>query len=58
MTLRTRGTHLQNRFGILLQQLREERHLTRAQLAKLAGLSASYVNSLESGTNMPTLGVA
>lgn len=36
-------------FGRLLKRLRQERHLSQPQLARLAGVSRGYVGGIESG---------
>ena len=38
-----------------LKELRQERHLTQEQLAEMAGISASYISSLELQKRMPTI---
>ncbi len=44
----------QNLFGQELRKLRKEAKYTQAQLAKLAGISASYISQLETGNKDPT----
>ena len=41
-------------FGATLRRLREQRGLSQAGLAKLAGYDHSYVGRLEAGTRQPT----
>ena len=41
--------HPQSRFGTRLSYLRRHAHLSRDQLAKLAGISADLLQSLEQG---------
>lgn len=40
-------------FGLKLRQLRQERNLSLAALAKIAGMSASYLNEIEKGKKYP-----
>jgi transcriptional regulator with XRE-family HTH domain len=42
--------------GRRIQKLREDRDMSRAQLAQAAGISRQYVRSLELGEYDPTLG--
>jgi transcriptional regulator with XRE-family HTH domain len=42
--------------GRRLKKLREERDMSRAELAKRAGISREYVRLLESGSYDPTVG--
>jgi len=42
-------------FGTRLAAVRVEAGLTQVELARRAGLSASYLNQLEAGRNQPTL---
>lgn len=40
-------------FGLKLRQLRQEKNLSLAALAKIAGMSASYLNEIEKGKKYP-----
>jgi len=40
-------------FGLKLRQLRQEKKLSLAALAKIAGMSASYLNEIEKGKKYP-----
>jgi len=42
--------------GHRLKKLREDRDMSRAQLAALAGISREYVRKLEAGAQDPTVG--
>jgi transcriptional regulator with XRE-family HTH domain len=44
------------RFGTRLQQLRAEREMSQADLAKASGVSREYIARLELGQQDPTLG--
>ena len=44
------------RFGTRLKQLRAERQMSQANVAKASGLSREYIASLELGQQDPTLG--
>ncbi len=43
-----------NLFGVELRKLRNDAKYTQVQLAKLAGISASYISQLETGKKEPT----
>ena len=43
--------------GRRLKKLREERDMSRAKLAKAAGISREYVRRLEAGEYDPTVGM-
>lgn len=45
------------RLGRRLQKLREERDMSRAELAEAAGISREYVRRLEAGEYDPTVGM-
>jgi putative transcriptional regulator len=45
-----------NRFGTRLKQLRAEREMSQANLAKASGVSREYIARLELGQQDPTLG--
>ena len=47
-------TEKQNLFGQELRKLRKEARYTQDQLAKFAGISASYISQLETGNKDPT----
>jgi len=47
-------TEKQNLFGQELKKLRKEARYTQDQLAKFAGISASYISQLETGNRDPT----
>jgi len=47
-------TEKRNLFGQELRKLRKEAIYTQDQLAKLAGISASYISQLETGEKKPT----
>ena len=47
-------TEKQNLFSQELRKLRKEARYTQDQLAKLAGISASYISQLETGKKQPT----
>lgn len=40
-------------FGLKMRQLRQEKNLSLAALAKMAGMSASYLNEIEKGKKYP-----
>lgn len=42
-------------FGARLKYLREQKHLSLRELAKLAGVSHSYIKDIESGRGNPSL---
>lgn len=42
--------------GAILRELREYRHLTKADLARKSGLSPSYIRWLEKDQRQPTVG--
>ena len=44
------------RFGTRLKQLRAERQMSQANVAKASGLSREYIARLELGQQDPTLG--
>ena len=44
------------RFGTRLRQLRAEREMSQADLAKASGMSREYIARLELGQQDPTLG--
>jgi transcriptional regulator with XRE-family HTH domain len=44
-------------FAKRLKELRAKRGLTQAQLAKLSGVSHSYLSRIEIGMQEPTLGI-
>lgn len=51
-----RDRSIQVRVGERLRQLREERALSQAELARRAGTSTSQVNAVERGERAPTVG--
>lgn len=40
---------------ITLRELREKKHLTQEQLAKISGVSTSYISALELQKRIPTI---
>jgi len=48
--------NLQKKFGIVVRQLRKERDLSRAELARLAKFSQTTLEHIEQGKANPTLG--
>ena len=49
------NTPLEERFGEKLEELREEKNMTREQLADQVGLTARHIAALERGERRPTL---
>jgi len=47
-------TQLRTQFAERLKTLRIEKQLTQEQLAKLTGLSTSFISSMERGINAPS----
>ena len=47
-------TQLRTQFAEKLKTLRIEKQLTQKQLAKLTGLSTSFISSMERGINAPS----
>ncbi|HEV8513027.1 MAG TPA: helix-turn-helix transcriptional regulator [Cyclobacteriaceae bacterium] len=49
------GQHLNETFGKVIKQLREERDLSQQELADYAELDRSYISDVERGRYNPTL---
>ena len=49
----THGQIVRLIFGLKLRELRTERHLTPAELARLCDVSVSYLNEIEKGKKYP-----
>jgi transcriptional regulator with XRE-family HTH domain len=49
---------LARRFGMLVQRLRSEKHLSQERLAELSNLHQVYVSSIERGERNVTIGTA
>ena len=47
--------NIDNRFGIVLKQLRAEKHISQEELALNVGLHRTYISQLERGLKSPSL---
>lgn len=45
---------LRRKFGLQLKMLRRDREMTQEELAQAAGLSTSFIRSIEQGVNAPS----
>ena len=42
-------------FGERLRDIRQRRHVTQAELARVAGMSEAYISNMEHGLKVPSL---
>lgn len=42
-------------FGERLRDIRQRRHVTQAELARIAGMSEAYISNMEHGLKVPSL---